>query len=101
MSADGGGSFLESLVGGQKLQTLEPTAGKHERRQVNRVEGMKRPRGGHGTCGLADSARNFPQLAPGPDRCHIPVSVDELLLGYAAERPEPDECSARLDERKA
>jgi hypothetical protein len=50
-SADGGGSLLESLVSGQQFQALEPASGKYERREVNRVEGTKRPGGGHGTRG--------------------------------------------------
>jgi hypothetical protein len=97
-STDSGGSFLESLVGGQQFQPLESASGKDERREVNRVEGTKRPGGGHGTRGLTDTARDFPQIASGPDRNHISVSVNESFLRSTAERPEPDECPAGLDQ---
>ena len=100
-STDAEGSLLESLVGGQQLQSPEPASRKHERGEMDRVEGTERPDDGDGTGGLADAASDFPQLTSGPDRGNVPLGVNHPLLGSAAESAQPDEGPARLDQREA
>ena len=95
------GSVLESHIGGQQLQTFDPSARQEKGGEMECVEGAKGRARHHVRGQIADRCAQLPQIAARPKRIQIALCVRETLLGRTSLLADPQQRTGRFHEGKS